>query len=110
MPRKKNIDNDLLIQEIKSGKPSTEIMRKFGIKTSAQLKSYYMDALMEKGEIPGISRKRGGGDGDGVDKEIQVNKRGSLVVPKDLVEHFDFEEGDEFSVRKTKSGISLRKR
>ena len=49
MPKKKKVDNDKLIQAVKSGKPSQEVMKEFGIKTSAQLKTKYFDALVEKG-------------------------------------------------------------
>jgi AbrB family looped-hinge helix DNA binding protein len=109
MAKKKKIDYDKLLEAIRSGQPSTEIMKKFDIKTSAQLKSHYMDAMVQKGEIPGISRKRGGAEKSDGDKNVKVSKRGSIAIPKEVVENYGFNEGDQFVVRKTKSGISLRK-
>jgi bifunctional DNA-binding transcriptional regulator/antitoxin component of YhaV-PrlF toxin-antitoxin module len=38
-----------------------------------------------------------------------VGKRGSIIVPKGLVAELGFVENDKFLVRKTKSGISLKR-
>jgi hypothetical protein len=37
-----------------------------------------------------------------------VSKRGSVIINRILVAEMGFKEGDQFSVRKTKSGISLK--
>jgi hypothetical protein len=55
LPRKKKGDAAKLITASESGRPAKEIMAKFGLKTAIQLKSYYLDALMEKGKAAGIS-------------------------------------------------------
>jgi hypothetical protein len=110
MPRKKTVNSDKLIKAVESGLPSKEIMEKFGIKTSAQLKSLYLDALVAKGQAKGITgRTPKGGRSAKKTKEILVNKRGSLVVPRDMVEEMGFKIEDSFMVRKTKSGLSLKK-
>jgi hypothetical protein len=108
MPRKKQVNADKLIEAVESGLPSTKIMDKFGIKTSAQLKALYLDALVEKGKAPGIKTRAGRAPKKS--KEIFVNKRGSLIVPRELVEEMGFKEEDEFSITKTKSGISLKRK
>ena len=85
-------------------------MKEFGIKTSAQLKAKYLDAMIEKGEIPAIVTTRGPGKkAETKSKSILVNKRGSIIVPKELVEEMGFKVGNEFMVRKSKAGVSLKK-
>ena len=109
MPKKLKVNTDKLIKAVQSGEASTEIMKKFGIKTSAQLKTLYLDALVEKGNVSGIVSTRGRGKPSAKEvNEIVVNKRGSLVIPRKMVEEFGFEIGEAFKVRKTKAGISLK--
>ena len=109
MPRKKKVDSAKLLKAVESGKPSKEIMEQFGINTSAQLKALYLDALVEKGLAPAIIRRAGKKKDDKAGKEILVNKRGSLIVPAPLVEEMGFKIGEEFKVRRTKAGVSLKK-
>ncbi|MBW2062905.1 MAG: hypothetical protein JRI95_15290 [Deltaproteobacteria bacterium] len=110
MPRKKTVNASALIKAVESGLPSREIMAKFGVKTSAQLKSLYLDALAEKGKVKGIiSRSIKKGRSAKKLKEIKVNKRGSLVVPREMAEEMGCKIGETFSVRKTRAGVSLKK-
>ena len=110
MPKKKTVDPEKLVKAVESGTPAKEIMAKFGIKTSVQLKSLYLDALVAKGQAAGITgRSAKAAQDDKNKKEILVNKRGSLIVPRDMIDEMGFKMEDTFLVRKTKSGISLRK-
>ena len=109
MPRKKEIDHEKLIATIEAGTPSSEVMKEFGIKTLAQLRSYYADALIAVGRIPGIKSSRGQSSLSSEPKGLKINKRGSLVIPRTLVEEYGFQKGDGFNIRKTKSGIILRR-
>lgn len=110
MPRKKKVDAVKLVKAVESGVPSKEIMGKFGIKTLAQLKALYLDALAEQGQVKGIISARGRAAAPAEKtKDFRVNKRGSLVVPREIVEEMGFQIGDSFAVRKTKAGISLKK-
>lgn len=110
MPRRKSVDSAKLIAAVKSGRSSTEIMTEFGIKTSGQLKSLYVDALAAAGQITGIiAAKRTSKKPEKQSKELRVNKRGSLVVPRDLIDEMGFNVGDSFAVRKTAAGVSLKK-
>ncbi len=107
MPRKKQIDNASLIQMVKENISQNEIMDKFGFKTSTQLKVAYANALMETGQVAvlktGRSRKK-----KTLDLTVTVNARGSLTIPKNLVEHFGLRAGDAFEVRKSLVGLSLK--
>jgi hypothetical protein len=83
-------------------------MKKMGFKTSIQLKTAYMRALIAEGKIPGIKGGRGVGKAKKV-KTVGVGKRGSIVISKDLVDSLGLGAGDKFTVRKTKAGIALKK-
>lgn len=109
MPKKKKIDEKKLIKAVEDGMTSKEIMAKFGFSTLAQLKSFYLDALTGEGKVPSITFARGKAAAPaGKSKLFKVNKRGSLIVPKEMIETMGFKIGDSFSVRKTVAGISLK--
>ena len=59
MPAKKQINSKKLIKAVESKRPSREIMDEFGIKTQAQLKSLYVDALVDQNRITAIVSSRG---------------------------------------------------
>ncbi|BBO82485.1 hypothetical protein [Desulfosarcina ovata] len=107
MPAKKKVDGAKLIKLVESGKHQRDIMKEFKFNTPAQLKSHYLDALMKTGKAPEIKSGRGGTTAN-PSKEVLVSKRGSIVIPRTMIEEMEFSEGNKFSVRKTKSGISLK--
>jgi len=110
MPRKKKVNFDKLIAAVESDQPSKDIMAKFGIRTLAQLKSLYLDALTEKGVVPAIvSTRRTKAAPPQKSKELKVNKRGSMIVSREMIEEMGYRIGDMFSVRKTAAGVSLKK-
>ena len=116
MPAKKRatrtrleIDSQQLIEMVNSGSSQKEIMQKFGIKTSTQLKIAYANALMETGKVAEIKSGRASGKKE-TSKEISVGKRGSVIVPKELVSELGFQEGDTFTVKKSRAGITLSKK
>ena len=108
MPAKKKIDGAKLIKMIESGKMQSEIMKEFKLSTSAQLKTHYAEALMNTGKATKIVSGRGKSV-SAPSKDAMVSKRGSVVIAKAMIEEMGFNEGDKFTVRKTKSGISLKK-
>jgi hypothetical protein len=108
MPRRKALDTAKLIKMIEDETPQAEIMKKLGFKTSTQLKTAYMGALIAEGKIPGIKGGRRAGKAKKV-KTVGVGKRGSIVITKDLVETFGLGAGDKFTMRKTKAGIALKR-
>jgi hypothetical protein len=110
MARKKNVDFNKLIKAVESGMPAKEIMSTFNIKSRIQLKSLYADALVEKGKAAPIAgRASRAGESAKKSRGIAVNKRGSLVVPRSFVEEMGYAIGDMFTLRRTKSGLSLKK-
>jgi hypothetical protein len=93
---------------VKAETPSAEIMKKMGFKTSTQLKTAYMSALIAEGKVPAIVGGRGAGKAKKV-KTVGVGKRGSIIIPQELVEGLGVGAKDKFTVRKTKAGIALKK-
>jgi hypothetical protein len=108
MPKKKVLDTAKLIEMVKNETPSAEIMKKMGFKTSTQLKTAYMSALIAEGKVPAIKGSRGAGKSEKA-KEVGVGKRGSIIISKDLVESLGIGAEAKFTVRKTKAGIALKK-
>lgn len=109
MPKKKKIDSKKLIKMVEEGKDQKEIMDKFNFKNSSQMKVAYANALMDAGKVPEIQSARGGKKAGAVKREVAVNKRGSLVIPKAVVEDLGLKEGTAFTVRPSKAGLSLKK-
>jgi len=108
MPAKKKVDYKKLLKLVESGKHQAEIMKVFAFKTAAQFKNHYLSALMKSGKAPEIKTSRTSTKSAPA-KEASVSKRGSVVIAKGLIGEMGFAEGDKFAVRKTKSGISLKK-
>ena len=109
MPKKKKIDGKALIKMIDDGTPQVEIMDKFGFKNSAQLKVAYINAMMDAGKAPKIKTGRKAKAATAVDTKVAVNKRGTLVIPKAVIQSFGLAEGETFEAKKTKGGIQLKK-
>lgn len=107
MPAKKKIDQEKLIKMVESGKHQQEIMKEFDFNTSAQFKAHLLDAWTNAGKIPQVKTGHGRKKGNS-SKEVLVSKRGSIVIPKTMIEEMGFAQGTTFIVRKTKSGISLK--
>ena len=108
MPAKKKVDYKKLLKAVESGKRQAEIMKEFKFNTSTQFKNHYLNALMEAGKAPEIITSRASTISAPA-KEAFVSKHGSMVISKGLIEEMGFAEGDKFTVRKTKAGISLKK-
>jgi len=107
MPKRMKVDYQELLKMIEQGVPQGEIMEKLGFKNSTQLKTAYANALMETGKAKKIV---GGklGRKEMLSREVEINTRGSLILPKKLTESLGLQLGDRFKVRKSKTGLSLK--
>ena len=108
MPKKKAFDAKKLVKMVRDETHQQEIMKAFGFKTAAQVKAAYFRALVESGEIPAVMGGRGPGKAKAV-KALGVGKRGSIVIAKEMVAKLGIGDKDKFTVRKTKTGIALKK-
>ena len=101
MSRRRRVDASKLIEAVKSGRLKKNIMDSYGVE------------VPQRKPAGKAGRRRTGEDPADVglifNVELRINKRGSLVLPRGLIEELGYEEGDEFLARKTKVGISLRK-
>ena len=109
MAKRKQIDGEALCKMIGEGAPQSEIMETFGFKNSTQLKVAYANALMESGGAPKIKGKGRTKKAKAVNTKVTVNGKGSLVIPKALVDDMKIKEGQIFEVKKTASGFQLKK-
>ena len=110
IPPKKQIDEAALLKMVQDGVPQEEIRTRFGFRTSTQLKVAYTNALMNAGQVPPLARAGEGREGGRGEDTVTVNKRGSLVLARSLVERLGLKEGDAFSVEKVRGGLSFRSR
>ena len=108
MPKKKEFDAKKLIKMVKDETHQQEIMKIFGLKTAAQVKTAYFRALVESGEVPGIIGGRMAGK-TAKAKPIVVGKRGSIVISAEKVTELGIGAEDKFTVRRTSAGIALKK-
>jgi uncharacterized protein YpmB len=108
MPKKKVFDAKGLIKMVEAGETQKDIMKKMGFKTSTQVKTAYMNALIAEGKAVAIKGGRGAGKAEKA-KLVMVGKRGSIVISKELVEGLGVDGDAKFTVRKTKAGIALKK-
>ena len=93
---------------IKDQANQSDIMEKFGFKNTTQLKVAYANALMDTGEAPEIKGKGRTKKEKPVNTKVTVNGRGSLIIPKVLVEDMKIKPGATFEAKKTASGITLK--
>jgi hypothetical protein len=106
---KKAVDAAKLIKLIEDETPLADILKKMGFKSSTQLKTAYMSALIAEGKVTAIKGGRRGGAKTQKAKTVGVGKRGSIVISKELVDGLGVSGGERFTVRKTKAGIALKR-
>lgn len=106
MPRKKLVEHNALLQAIEMGLPKAKIMEKFGIKSLAALKVAYFDALVALGKIQDVNKER---KKKKVNNRISINSRGTLVIPKELVESLELDKTDTFEVVKDGTSLLLKR-
>ena len=108
MAKREPINQELLLGMLRSGKALSEIKLQFGFKNTTQVKIAILKAYEDEGLIPPLRTSRQP-RARAVKSVLRVGKRGSLILPKELVESFGFKEGDCFSVRRSKYGVQLRR-
>ena len=109
MPRRKKETRSpaVILKTYTAGASLAELKSKFGIRGKSQLASAVLDALIESGKMPAIARGRAK---KSVPTEftVSVNKRGTLVLPKEAVaDAFRFAPGQSFVARRRGRKITL---
>jgi len=103
--KKKLVEHNALVQAIEMGTPQDDVIKKFGFKSVAALKAAYLDGLAALGKVAEVNTKR---KEKPVDNKVKINSRGSLVIPKALVEALGLSNSDVFVVRKDGNGLSMK--
>lgn len=102
MKKRRIVDSSKLIEAVESGKLDKKIADKFGLKSVRLQKNRRAETRTRRRrtrqEIDEAADALG---------EIKINRRGSLVVPRAMVESLGLALGDVFRVRKTRAGIYL---
>ena len=105
MAQKKLVDHNALLQAIEAGVPKQELMQEFGYKSLSALKVGCVDALEALGKIPVINKQRRKRT---VSDVLGINSRGSLVIPKKLVDALGLDTTALFRVTKNGAGLLLK--
>ena len=103
--QKKLVEHNALLQAVEMGMSKDVIMEKFNIKNSHELKMAYFDALVALDKIKDVKK---GHKPKKVDNKVSINNRGSLVIPKKLIDDLNLGEMDTFKVVKSDSGLILQ--
>ena len=109
MRKRKVVDHAKLIKMVQDGVAQADIMKKCGIGTATQLKVAYANALIQSGQAPAIVGGRGSKEKVKAAKAVKVGKRGSIIIPAEMVSELGISAKDKFTVRKSKSGVALKK-
>jgi len=102
--QKKLVEHNALIQAIEMGYSKEAVMEKFGIKSAGALKAAYYDALVALDKIPAVNTTR---KKKKVSKLVGINSRGSIVIPKQLVDTLGLDPAVQFTVEKNAVGLHL---
>ena len=90
------------------GKSLEEINQKFGFKNSTQLKLSYVNALIALGRIVAPPMASRGKTEKPADRNVTVNARGNLIIPKALVQDLGIDPKTRFAVEKSPDGILIQ--
>lgn len=103
---KPKTESEAILAAYQKGASLLELKEKFGVKGKAHLAGILMDSMISSGKLPSLKRK--------AVKEVQkefvvaVNKRGTIVLPKDaVIDAFKLQVGQELVVRKRGTRIVL---
>ena len=105
MAQKKLVEHNALLQAVEMGMTKEAIVEKFNFKSPQEFKVAYYDALVALDKIKDVKKDR---KPKKVDNKISINSKGSLVIPKKLIDHLDLGEMDTFKVVKGDNGLILQ--
>jgi hypothetical protein len=93
MTKRRKVDASKVLEAVESGRLSRDVLDGYGLDKQSPRNNQHS---VNKNDITGPL-------GD-----VTVSKRGSLVLPKSLVEKLGLRTSDSFIARKTKAGIILK--
>jgi hypothetical protein len=99
------VEHNALIQAIEMGIPRDELKKRFGFKSLGALKVAYLNGLIALGKVAAIHTIR---KEKRVDNKVRINSRGSLVIPKALIDSLGLSKSELFKVEKAGDGLALQ--
>lgn len=109
MPRKKKETKSAtaILKTYSAGASLAELKDKYGIRGKSQLASAVLDALIETGKMPALTRGRAKKPAQ-IEHRVAVNKRGTIVLPKAaVIDAFRCSRGQFFVARRRGKKIIL---
>jgi len=104
----KRKSSSALVRDYTAGATLGELKKKYGIRGKTQLATAVLDSLIKEGKMPPLAPSGRGGAPDQRDFKVSVNRRGTLILPKEaVIEAFRAREGQAFTVRKRGRKIIL---
>lgn len=110
MPRKKKDprSSSSILKQYMAGASLGDLKAKFGVRSKGHLASAVLDALIASKKLPPLRRKSAAAEKAPTEFKVAVNKRGTIVLPKDAVTGaFRFKEGQSFTARRRGRKIIL---
>ncbi|BBO78888.1 hypothetical protein DSCW_63050 [Desulfosarcina widdelii] len=102
--QKKLVEHNALLQAVEMGMRKEAIKEKFNFKSLQELKVAYYDALVALDKIKDVKKGR---KPKKVDNKVSINSKGSIVIPKKLIDELDLGDMDTFRVVKGDTGLIL---
>ncbi len=97
-----------LVRHYMAGASLEELKRKFGIRGKSQLATAVLDSLIKAGKMPPLVPSKKQVSGKKKEFTVSVNKRGTVILPKDaVISVFKAKEGQSYSVKKRGRKIVL---
>ncbi len=106
MPVKRDVHLKALVDAVESGVPRRVIMERFKFNSPTQVTAYYLDGLVEIGRAKAIVGRRSETARKG--KTVKVTRRGSISIPKEMIQEMGYQAGDSFRISKTRAGVILK--
>lgn len=109
MKKRRIVSSEKLYDAVEAGQLDKDIISKFGLE--------HRRAQPDEKTVKARRKQRLGTTSEQVNdplkekmQNLTVNKRGSLVIPRELVDMLGLDEGDTFNILKTDRGLSLRRK
>ncbi|MFH1135554.1 MAG: SET domain-containing protein [Pseudomonadota bacterium] len=102
----KRVDPDRLILAVESGAETKTIMLEFGIKSQTRLKALYLDALTDKGLVPGLSAFPANAAGP---VRLAPAKAGTRFSPAPVKREVGLPSEGLLDAKKVKAGLRVKK-
>jgi hypothetical protein len=96
MARRRKVDAAKVIEAVQSGRLSKDVMEEYGLEKASPPRR--RRGRRPSSETPAIIHFG----------EVAISKRGSLALPRTMVEALGFKIDDLFIIRRTKAGLILK--